>query len=227
MLTQSTPETEPGKPGPGQPGSDGGELVRSAPRLVGGVLLVLAGLVWLLDTLGFVEAQWSLLLPAGVVAVGIALILTSGRQDRGGLVALGIVLLVLAVLTGDGQMPEDQEGVGPLRVAPETLVELDGEVSHGIGEVVVDLRAVPPQEFVGGETLEVSVGIGAVTVELPHDVAVEVDGSAGIGEVVLPGRRAAGLGASSAESIDGRGEPLRLEVSTGIGRAEVRVADAP
>ncbi|MGZ8626356.1 MAG: LiaF transmembrane domain-containing protein, partial [Actinomycetota bacterium] len=46
-------------------------------RLVAGVVLVLIGVGWLLEVLDVVEFPWEVLLPAALIAVGVALLLTA------------------------------------------------------------------------------------------------------------------------------------------------------
>lgn len=211
----------------GAPGRSGerravGPALRSVPRLVVGLVLLIAGVVWLLDALDLARAQWGILLPAGVVAVGVALMLTARRRDRGGLVALGIVLLVLSLATDDAPLTGPDGAVGAQEVAVASTDDLREELSHGIGDVTVDLRELPEEEL--GEPLaaEASVGIGQLTVLLPDGLAADVEASAGIGQVVVGDVRRGGLGVSAEESLAGDLGPLRLEASAGIGRVEVR-----
>jgi hypothetical protein len=69
---------------------------------VTGVLLTAAGTGWLLDELG-VPVPWLLAPAAALLVVGVALLLgLLGGHGRGGLVALGVGLAVVAVAIGIG-----------------------------------------------------------------------------------------------------------------------------
>jgi hypothetical protein len=72
----------------------------AAATVLAGALLVLVGIAWLLDS-GGVEVPWRAVLPAALIAVGLATVAGGLRARQHGLMVLGLALtLVLAVAVG-------------------------------------------------------------------------------------------------------------------------------
>lgn len=189
--------------------------------VVVGILLVLIGLGWFLEALDTVEVPWGALLPVGLIVVGGTLLLSARRERPPGLIALGVVLTVLSAATSAGDIGVGS--VGERSYRPASLAELRDIPDHGVGEVRLDLRRLPPTAA-GDATGEVdlSLGIGEMTVELPPGLPVFIRASAGIGEVALPDGSEGGFGAE-AQYPDGgaTGDRLRLDLSVGIGQITV------
>ena len=197
-------------------GSDGERL--PLDRLLTGLALVLIGGLWLVDAAELAEVRWQAVLPALLALVGVALLATARRESHGGLIAAGIVLGVLVLLTAD-PMAAVVAGVGERAEQPVDAATAEEGFELGVGSLEVDLRGLDDLEE--GLTVPVSVGIGEVVVVLPEAVGAEVEASVGIGETLVLGRSQGGLGVSATETIEG--EPvLVLEASAGIGRVEVR-----
>lgn len=201
---------------PGSAGPAGGRL--SVGLLLTGLVLIAIGGLWLVDAAELAPVRWQAVLPAALLAVGVALLATARRTDHGGLIAAGIVLGVLVLATAD-PLAALVQGVGERTEQPADTATLAERYELGVGSLEVDLRDVDGLE--DGLTVPASVGVGEVVVILPAEVGAEVDAGVGIGEVVVLGRSRGGLGVSASETVDG--EPvLNLEVSAGIGRVEVR-----
>ena len=192
---------------------------RSGPqwnRLVVGVLLVAAGVAWLLSTTGVV-VPWRLAPSIGLVVVGAGLLASLvGGRGRGGLFLTGVVLLLAAL----GVALDADRFAGP---AGDTVVRPlpDGWPSTttlSAGSVRVDLAtaALP-----AAGRLDVRVGAGRVDVYVPdgHTVAVDVD--VVVGTVIVDAARAV-------QGIDqhwtdpaGAGAPVVVHVQVGAGEVEV------
>lgn len=195
----------------------------SAPvgTLTVGTLLVLAGLVWLADETGVVDVAWPVTVALAVAAVGVLLLATARSPHAGGLVPLGIVLLVVMVLTSIlPGVPLVGGGTGERTYRPTTAAELSGQYELGAGDLVLDLRDLPPRTTAGRET-EVSVGMGEITVLVPHDLSVDVTASAGTGQVDVLGTRHEGPGPRVDELVGSGADPLVLRLHVGIGSVEV------
>jgi hypothetical protein len=186
-----------------------------------GLLLVFLGGAWLLESLDAVEVPWGTLFPIAVIVVGGALLLVARRERPRGLIAAGLVLTVLSAATSAGDLGVG--GVGERTYRPTSLAGLEDVPDLGVGELRLDLRRLSPSAASRAvEEIDVSVGIGELRVVLPPELPVQIQASAGIGEVQLPDGSEGGFGAE-AQFPDGRpgGDRLHLELSVGIGQVTV------
>lgn len=185
-----------------------------------GVVLVIAGLLWLGSRLDLFEVRMRIVLPLALVLLGIALIVRSFRGTSPGLVVLGVVLSIVTILAAVGPFDAVTAGVGDRTYRPRTLEELEESYELGVGTLTLDLSDL---EFSGTVDLEARVGIGELRVVLP-DAAVDVTGEAGIGEVDVLGSRAEGVGASRrhlTEGFDAAERRVLLDLAVFIGAVEV------
>lgn len=193
---------------------------QAAASVVGGFLLLVVGVLWLLDATDTIELRWRILLPIALIVVGVTCAAVSIRQRVGGLVTVGVVLAVLVVASA---LLPDQLGfrVGDQIARPAAVADIRDEYSHGIGQLTIDLRDLDVDT---DTTVMAGVGIGELLVWVPDELSVVVVASAGIGEVSALGRSSSGVGARLDESFpiaDG-GPVIRLELSVGIGEVVVR-----
>jgi hypothetical protein len=193
----------------------------AAATVLVGALLVLVGVGWLLDATG-VEVPWRAVLPAALIAVGLACVAGAFRGRQNALMVVGIALTV--VLSGAAAADWDLEvplggGVGDRTERPTLPAELTG-YELGVGNLVVDLRQlqVPP----GTTTVEARVGIGELAVELPQGVSVAVVARSGLGQVQVLGEEEGGFGSRIDTTSDAGGD-RRLELDLRVGLGQVRV----
>jgi hypothetical protein len=187
-------------------------------QIVAGALLILIGIAWLLEAADWADVPWQGLLAGALVIVGVALMFGARTGSHGGLIAFGIVLAVVMALSTAIDVLADiplSGGVGEETHRPIAAVE--SEYRWGIGSMTLDLREA---DLIDGEDLEASVAVGELIVILPADAAVRIDGRAGIGEVVVFGRRSSGLGADLV--ADDPGATFTLDLDVAIGKVEVR-----
>jgi hypothetical protein len=201
-----------------------GRANRASPgKVVVGVLLVLVGLAWLIDSVGLVRVPWQTVLPAALLVVGIALLVTVRRPTAGGLVGLGIVLSVLVLITSGLTFPLSGSvtGAGDVQQRPTSVEAAEEGFALAVGSLTVDLRDLPLRE--GEITVEAGVGIGELIVLVPADVTVEVRARSGMGEVRVDDRSQGGVGTEVRERLEGDGPAtILLDVSVGMGKVEVR-----
>jgi hypothetical protein len=221
MTTEPAPtgSTEPIEPiGPAAAGDRPG--LATATVLVG-ALLVLVGIGWLLDAAG-VEVPWRALLPAALVAVGLACVAGAFRGRQLALMVVGVALMVVLSVAVAADWDLDAPlagGVGDRTERPTTPADLTG-YELGVGNLLLDLRQlqVPP----GTTTVEARVGVGELVVELPDGVSVEVMASAGLGEVQVLGQQEGGFG-SRVDAVGLGGGDRRLQLDARVGLGQVRV----
>ncbi len=188
-----------------------------------GALLAVAGTLGLLAVVDAYEIDLDLALAVAVAIVGAAIAVGAFTGFRvGGLIALGLVLL--GGFAFAASLPVSlSAGLGDKLERPLDAAALERSYEYGIGDYEVDLRNVTLAE---GEThVDVSLGIGALLVTVPEDVAVEVDAHAGAGEVLVLGSSDDGIGADREIRIAGPdtdSPTLVLDATVGLGQIEVR-----
>jgi len=111
-------------------------------------------------------------------------------------------------------------GVGHRDVAPASLTSLDSKYELGIGNLHVDLAAVPFP--VGVTYVKTHVGIGELLVTVPRNVSVEVSGRAQAGDVRLLGEDSSGTHVhEDVINRTGSGRVLVLDARVGLGQVRV------
>lgn len=191
--------------------------------LVLGTFLVAVGVLWLLEATGVVEVPWEVLVPGGLILVGLALVVGSRTgQKTGGLVAIGVILAVVAGLFSLVEVPLGS-GIGERSIAPRRVADLERSYNLGIGQLTVDLSRL---DFPSGTTeVEAHLGIGQVRVIVPDDVSVLAEGEASAGQVNLVDQTADGFAARTVyrgRGYDGAARRLHIDVTVGLGQVVVK-----
>ena len=213
MTTEPLPPT-----GPAPPADRHGP---AAATVLVGALLVLVGIGWLLDAAG-IAVPWRAILPASLIAVGLACAAGAFRGRQHALmvvgVALAVVLSLAAAADWDLEIPLGG-GVGDRTERPTTPAELTG-YELGVGNLDVDLRQLqlPP----GTTTVQARVGVGELAVEVPQGVSVAVVARSGLGQVQALDEEEGGL-ASRIDTVSEAGGDRRLELDLRVGLGQVRV----
>ena len=185
--------------------------------------LIAAGAVWLASLAG-VAIPWRQALPVALIVIGVAVLATSRRASRGGLIGLGVAVAIVAVIA---TLAPGQPAIsaGDRTIAPSAGGSLARDYRLGLGSLVVDLSDMELPE--GTTTLEVSVLIGEVTVIVPEGVRVVGSARAAVGEVTAFGQTSEGL-RPDVVLADGTGpRVLRLNVGAVVGSVEVTREEAP
>jgi Cell wall-active antibiotics response 4TMS YvqF len=217
--TEQRQPTEPIPPAEPSPPAD--RHGPAAATVLVGALLVLVGIAWLLDAAG-VEVPWRAVLPAALIAVGLACVAGAFRGRQHALMVVGVALMAVLSVAVAADWDLDVPlagGVGDRTERPVSPAELT-EYELGVGNLVVDLRQlqVPP----GTTVVEARVGIGELDVELPDGVSVQVEATSGLGEVQVLGQEEGGFGSrveTTSEVVPDR--RLRLDLRVGLGQVRV------
>jgi hypothetical protein len=222
VSTGPTPPAAPEPPPPPRPGP-AVPVDRHAPAaatVLVGTLLVLVGIAWLLDAAGVV-VPWRAILPASLIAVGLACVAGAFRGRQHALMVVGVALMVVLSLgvVADWDLDVPLSGVGDRSERPTSPAQLR-EYELGVGNFELDLRQLqlPP----GTTTVKARVGVGELDVEVPQGVSVQVVASSGLGQVQVFGEEDGGL-ASRIEAASAQGGDRRLELDARVGLGEVRV----
>ncbi|MGH9247233.1 MAG: LiaF domain-containing protein, partial [Acidimicrobiales bacterium] len=194
---------------------------RGSGRVMLATFLIGIGVVALVAILA--QAGWFAIAAGVLMAVGAALIV--GGFTGGGRWLVFPALVVLAIMSFGSAVPLDEFGLttGERHFEPVALANLEESYRLGAGEMTIDLSAV---DFADVErTVEAKVGLGELTVIVPREVDVEVEGSVGAGSLVLFGDESDGVGVRDTAVESGTtGGTLRLEIGVGLGEATVERA---
>jgi hypothetical protein len=193
--------------------SSGGPRV---DRIVIGLVIGAIGIGWLLDQTG-VSVPWRMFPAAALILIGLALIATLlGGRGRGGLVALGIISTVLAVVVGVGA--DRYAGpVGDRLVAP-AVAEWPVQQHISAGTVTIDLTRHPLPE---AGRLQIDVGAGEIDLILPSDSTAGIDATATAGTITVDGVKVSdGLDIQWSKQSNAS-SPVDLTLHVGLGDIEV------
>jgi phage shock protein PspC (stress-responsive transcriptional regulator) len=186
------------------------------------VLLMGAGVLWLLASLDIVEISGMDALAIGLLAVGVGLVIASWWGRAHALIPVGVVLIGLLVVGETLDVPLDA-GTGDRTVVVDTARQLARDHELFAGELTIDLSDAPLTRSRPSK-VEASVGMGELRVIVPRDAAVDVTATSRAGEIVSPGGPGAnqsGTGLDETFTLDGDGPRLELDLSVGLGSVEV------
>ncbi|HLF69852.1 MAG TPA: cell wall-active antibiotics response protein LiaF [Actinomycetota bacterium] len=206
----------------------------SRPRTgqVIGVMLLLGGVAWLLEQTGTLSVTTSQVLAAELVVLGLGLIAVSNTRHHGGLIALGLVLiLLLANLSSFERRTTEQHlgdlhlntVVGDLDIAPRSVRSIGAGYRVGVGDLRLDLTHLEIPE--GTTEVLVMVGVGDIRVVVPGGSDVSVSASAVVGEVTIFGRKQS-FGRVEKTTPGFSDAPKRIKLEIGVVLGDVRVQHA-
>lgn len=192
-----------------------------APRPLGlALLLIVGGALWLVSNAGYV-IPWDVVLPAGLIVIG--LLLLAGRQwsAHSGLVGLGIVTTIVAlVVTASVGAPS----VGDTTHTPGDQAALESEYSLGAGNLTLDLSELDLEDDADPTVVSVSIALGELRVVLPPDSNVTGRARVGVGNVSVLGESSGGIGRDRQFEIpaEDTAPAIDLDLRVGLGRITVQ-----
>jgi hypothetical protein len=163
----------------------------------------------------------------GVIIVGVGVV--AGQLRGGGargLIPIGILaaLALFPVSAVDGLL---DDGVGEANYHPTTLAELEDTYEHGIGQLVVDLSELDFDSR--SDSVDIDLGIGELIVIVSEETGGQATLQATAGEI---SHQLAQTNAFIFEegvniktgtvTLDGEKGTLDLNISVGLGTAELR-----
>jgi phage shock protein PspC (stress-responsive transcriptional regulator) len=215
----------------GTPGEQPRGVAETLGRTTGmflGLVLVVAGLLWLLASLDLqvdidLDIDWVLILAGALVAVGALLVLSGGGFMRGPLIALGVLLVLFLGPLDNFGIPDNGGAFGDRVERVGNVAALDDNYAHAFGSLTLDLRNL---ELPNGTTaVSVNSAFGEARVLVPQGAAVRVEASGAFGSVDALGEESSGLGFQQQVSTAGYDDaPRRLliDVNSAFGSVEVR-----
>lgn len=198
---------------------------RTSPRvgrIAAGLLLVLFGVGWLLETADVIEFPWKVVLPSALIAVGLALVWAArSGQRQGGLVAIGVILTVMLAIGSALNFPFGG-GIGERVYRPQNVDQVRTRYELVIGSLTLDLTGIdtgfPPEIAV----IHARVGIGELVVIIPPGLDVTLRGHAGAGEVAFLGDQRSGVDVHRELRSSQAPMAVTLDLSVGLGSVRVR-----
>lgn len=194
----------------------------AAPQIVAGGVLILIGTLWLLERTGAVDLTVTAVLALGTVAVGVALMALAGHGAHRGLVVFGTILALFTTVTAAAPLEGFQGGMGERMIEVTTVEDLRPNYNLAMGTLTLDLRDV--DGLPEANAVAASVGMGALIIRVPADMAIEIDARAGFGEVSIFGRTVDGVGVDESFQTPGLtegSEVLVIKAEVFMGRVEV------
>ncbi len=198
-------------------------------RVCVGVAAIALGVLGLLDEVvpGFhPEFHHYVALAVGVIGLGVVVGAWFGRPA--GLVVLGVLLipiLIVSRLVSDGGvnlLSIEFTSVGDVDYRPASVEEVREEYELEVGGMTIDLRDV---DFEGQTvTVDAEVGIGEILVRIPDDVAAEVRGHVGMGNLQVGDWERSGVGVEADLHLEGSAGTLVLDAEVGVGEMKVRTS---
>jgi phage shock protein PspC (stress-responsive transcriptional regulator) len=187
------------------------------------LLLIGGGLAWLLHVLDVATLSLSDGLAAGLIVVGLGLVVAAWRGRAWSLVALGVLFTTVIVLVEVIDVPFEA-GAGDRRVVVDTRGELADSHELFAGELTLDLRRAPLTADT--TTVEAAVGMGQLRVIVPRDADVDVDARVKAGNITgdlapTPDEGGVDLHETFSAGDRERAPVLRLELQVGIGELRV------
>lgn len=192
------------------------------PHIVGGGVLVLIGLIWLLERTGAIDISVTAVLALATMLIGVSLILLARDGAHTGLVVFGTVLALLALLTAAAPFEGFQGGVGDRVIEIGSVDEIRPDYNLAMGKLTIDLTEV--DDLDATTRLTASVGMGELIVRVPPGAEISVDGKVGAGQIEIMGRVTDGVGIDETfqtPGFDPADPGLSLDLQAFTGRVEV------
>jgi hypothetical protein len=186
-----------------------------------GLILIGFGVAWLLKSAGVLDASWQAVLPAVLIAIGVATLIAAWVGGDNGLITVGCILSVILAFSSLADIPL-VGGIGDHSDRPQRIEDVKSSYDLMIGDQTVDLRDVtfPP----GTTDVRVRHGIGDLNVLVPEQATIEITWKVGVGDSTVFDRDKSGVGIDGKSRVDGEGSAppvIHLDVSMGIGDLEV------
>ena len=225
--------TAPVQPSPTEAATaaDWGPAVAAPPRersplgwYVLAAVLVVLGVLAIVGNLATVRVVPGQYFGAGLLALGIGLIIGAWWGRARLLILLGIVALPAAAISAFLTVPLEG-GIADGSFRPENVAEVQPAYHLLGGRLTLDLTGLEAGS--DAVTVAASVGVGDLYVMVPRNATVQVNGTVQGGQLVLLGREHVGTGLADRVSDAGRGGGATLILALDVGIGSVWVERIP
>lgn len=167
---------------------------------VAGAVLVVVGGLWLFDAIDVIDLRVAFVLPAVLAVIGLALIIGAFDGPHAGLVVAGIFVSIAALAVAAAPPDAFHGGIGERDIRVTDQDNLAARYDVGLGELSLDLSDLTMTE---SAEIDVTVGAGELTILLPPTIPVDIDASAGAGQIDLLGETGDGISVNRTYTSDG------------------------
>jgi phage shock protein PspC (stress-responsive transcriptional regulator) len=186
--------------------------------LTAGAALIAVGLASVLVEVDLVSLEVGQFFGIAIAVVGAGLVVGAWWGRARLLIIAGLLLAPVTVAASAVRVPVEG-GVGERLYVPRSAAEVRDEYRLGAGEMVIDFTRM---DFSGQPLdVEATVVAGRMEVIIPSDVAVDVSGRIGIGELSLFGRRQEGTELEDDRVVQGSQGSLNLDLEASFGEIVV------
>jgi hypothetical protein len=194
-------------------------------RLTLGVMVIAVGLLALLDTVTeTVNPAPRHYIALAVTVLGLGLLVGTVAGRARWLILVGVLSVPLLFGSPVFEFNFDVVTSGTSCVIPDSPEAIPSVVSHGVGEVVIDLTDM---EWDGAEVdLDAELDIGQMTIYIPEDVGLVGVGHSSIGVVEFQADQNAGFNPALHFDSPGTNGTLNLSAIVRIGSLEIRQVEA-
>ena len=195
---------------------------RSLSQVVGGGVLTLIGLLWLLERSGAIDVSVTAVLALGTVIIGISLMLLARDGPHIGLAVLGTLLALVTLLTAAAPFEGFQGGIGNRTFEVSSVDDIRPDYNQALGQLTLDLRGI--ENLNAPTRVTASVGMGELVVRIPEGTLIQVDAAVGASQIEILGRMIDGVDIEETYESPGLAESskhLSLELQAFTGRVEV------
>ncbi len=139
------------------------------------------------------------------------------------LIGLGIVLLAALSLTTAVDL-DLRGGIGERRHTPADVDDVQDEYRLGLGEMVIDLRALDPADLRGEVVrIDADISVGALEIIVPSDITVTGTARAAVGDVGAFGFTDEGTDPEVTLERDGPEGAGTIEIDAHVDAGEIRI----
>ena len=97
------------------------------------------------------------------------------------------------------------------------MEQVETTIDHGVGQIILDLTLLTPDELAEVESIAVELGAGELIVRLPDDVGTQLFAEVGFGEISGPFRTVDGVGLDIQRQVGPAPAVLTLDLEVGAG----------
>ncbi|MGI9665762.1 MAG: PspC domain-containing protein [Acidimicrobiia bacterium] len=206
--------TEPAVPPPPKPPKERSVLGRIT---IAAMLIVMATMALVDLAFDSIDTEPIHYFATAVAIVGIGLVVGAFVGRALWLIIVGVLLLPVMWLSTLAPSTWDFSA-GEFLYEPTTVADVETDIDHGVGQVVIDLTGLSAIELAAVEEIDVELGAGEVVIRLPEDVGFTLNAEVGLGEITGPFESRTGVGLEiNNESFGSPPSILTLNLELGAG----------